>query len=109
MKNEITRLKEEKEERERKKRASASASIPVKKNVFAQFKSTNVSKSRANTIKDNRYGMVPTEPIKMRTNKFSNGGVFSNFKFLKTVKMPIKKQSVSFADYKKMQNMENMG
>ncbi len=104
MKNEITRLKEEKDEKdEREREKRASASLPVKKNIFAQFKSTNVSKSRANTIKDNRYGMVPTEPIKMRTNKFTNCGVFSNFKFLKTVKMPTKKQTVSFSEYKKMQ------
>jgi hypothetical protein len=116
--------KKQKEEEERKKQEArekgksnpiAAAEEPQKKNVFAKFKTYNKDTSiKAAAVPLDRPApakqTAPQEEkvVKERANRYSFEGKLANFSFLKKVdrKAVDKLYGLSFAEFKKMQKMQ---
>jgi len=108
--------KETKEDEERKKKEEKTEIVNNKKNVFAKFKQYNKNAGgRVNTAappKNSIPNKALTEKqenekmlLKDKANRYTYEGKFANFSFLKKVdrKSVNKKFSMTFADFKKMQ------
>jgi len=114
---------EKQKQLEQEKQKAENKSGPVKKNVFAKFKSYNkeagsgrvnkapppknsIPQSKINTSSENSEKVI----LKENANRYTFEGRFSNFNPLKKVerKQVDKKYAMSFADFKKMRaNNEN--
>ena len=118
---------EEKENEETKKKQDEEENknnlvpvIEVKKNVFAKFKSynkeagtghVNTAAPPKNSIPNNKVTETNSNEkviLKENANRYSYEGKFSNFNFLKKIdrKAVDKKYAMSFADFKRMQEVK---
>jgi len=116
--------KEEKrkhDEEENKKNNVITPVADIKKNVFAKFKSYNKEAGTGhvntgappknsipnNTVTDSNINEKVL--LKENANRYSYEGKFSNFNFLKKIdrKVVDKKYAMSFADFKRMQEVKN--
>lgn len=94
--------------------------VEVKKNVFAKFKSynkesgtghVNTAAPPKNSIPNNKVTETNSNEkilLKENANRYSYEGKFSNFNFLKKIdrKVVDKKYAMSFADFKRMQEVK---
>lgn len=110
------RLEQEKRLEEQKKNQSTT-SEPIKKNVFAKFKSynkeagtghVNIAAPPKNSIPNTKVTEKNTNEkilLKENANRYSYEGKLSNFNFLKKVdrKVVDKKYGMTFADFKRLQ------
>jgi len=105
----------EREEKEKEKEEKQVQVQPIKKNVFAKFKSynNNNTKSSVSTpakemqkiVEENKENDVI---LKEKSNRYTCEGRFSNFAILKKVdkKVTNKRLAMTFAEFKKMQTCE---
>lgn len=115
--NKNQELKKQQQEAEQKKAEEAAKNKqPIKKNVFAKFKSYNKEaggKISIASIPKNMNSKVTNGSkedekvlLKERANRYTHEGKFANFNFLQKVERKVfnKKLGVSYADFKKMKN-----
>jgi hypothetical protein len=110
---------ERKQKEEEKKQKEEQKIVAVeKKSVFAKFKSYNKegSTGRVNVGVPPKNSITITKEqekekilLKEQVNRYTYEGKLANFSFLKKVERKVvdKKYGISFADFKKMQNMSN--
>ena len=114
--HEAKKLREEEEKKLVNETSKNNESIPVKKSVFAKFKSYNkdaggkismaappknsIPNKSVNETKDNEKIL-----LKERANRYTYEGKFANFNFLQKIERKVfnKKLGLTFADFKKMQ------
>jgi hypothetical protein len=116
--------KEKEEKRKRDEEENKNNLVPVaepKKNVFAKFKSynkeagtghVNMAAPPKNSIPNNKVTETNNNEkvlLKENANRYSYEGKFSNFNFLKKIDRKVidKKYAMTFADFKRMQEVKN--
>jgi hypothetical protein len=114
-KAEEKKKQEQEKEREKEEQEKENKNVaPPKKSVFAKLKSYNKDATghvnKAVPPKNNMNSVSTKESsksvlLKAKANMYSNMGRFSNFNFLQKVdkKLVDKKQKMTFADFKKLQ------
>jgi hypothetical protein len=114
--HEAKKMREEEEKKQMNETSKNNESTPVKKSVFAKFKSYNkeaggkismaappknsIPNKSVNETKDNEKIL-----LKERANRYTYEGKFANFNFLQKIERKVfnKKLGLTFADFKKMQ------
>ena len=116
--------KEEKRKRDEEENKNKLVPIPVvesKKNVFAKFKSynkeagtghVNTAAPPKNSIPNNKVTETNSNQkvlLKENANRYSYEGKISNFNFLKKIDRKVidKKYAMTFADFKRIQEVKN--
>lgn len=112
--------KRKQDEEENKNNIASISIVEPKKNVFAKFKSynkesgtghVNTAAPPKNSIPNNKVTETNSNEkvlLKENANRYSYEGKFSNFNFLKKIdrKVVDKKYAMSFADFKRMQEVK---
>ena len=118
--NEEKEKEEKRKQDEEENKNNLVPAVEVKKNVFAKFKSYNKESGTGhvntgappkNSIPNNKVTETNSNEkvlLKENANRYSYEGKFSNFNFLKKVdrKVVDKKYAMTFADFKRMQEVK---